>query len=186
MLMEEKWHDWEAGDVKTSFLGISVDILTIEQVRETVVRAVESRRGLLHCSLNALKIVEARKDPCLRQSLSQFDLITPDGMSVVWGLRLLGQGVVPRVPGVEAMAGLLAEGSRPGWGFYLLGAQPHVSSELKPRVEREFPGARVVGAHHGYFRDAEEAGVVERIRSSGAEVLFVGMPSPRKESFLLK
>jgi N-acetylglucosaminyldiphosphoundecaprenol N-acetyl-beta-D-mannosaminyltransferase len=172
--------------VRTSFLGVPLDLLSPEELREAVVQAVVSRSPLLHCSLNALKVVEARKDPHLRRSLEQFDLITPDGMSVVWGVRLLGQGIAPHLPGVELMADLLREGSRRGWGFYLLGATPEISASLKSRVESGFPGVRVVGTHHGYFRTPEEPDLVEEIRKSRADVLFVGMPSPRKERFLLE
>jgi exopolysaccharide biosynthesis WecB/TagA/CpsF family protein len=171
--------------MRTSFLGMPLDLLSMEELREAVVRAVQTRGGLLHGSLNALKVVEARRDPHLKRSLEQLDLITPDGMSVVWGMRLLGRGVVPRLPGVEVMADLLREGGRRGWAFYLLGAQPEISDCLKSRAEREYPGVRIVGAHHGYYQDSEEPGIVEGIRKSGADVLFVGMPSPRKERFLL-
>jgi len=171
--------------VRTKFLGMSVDLLSLSEVRGKAMSAVESRHGILHCSLNALKVVEARKDPQLRQLLEHFDLITPDGMSVVWGLKLLGQRSIQRVAGVDVMTHLLQEGAARKWRFFFLGAGPEVSGTLKGRVECLFPGVQVAGTRHGFFPTSEESGVVEQIRDSGADVLFVGMPSPRKERFLL-
>ena len=171
--------------MRTDFLGVSLDILPVAEVEEVVSRAVSSRKGLLHCSLNALKVVEASRDQGIAKLLASFDLITADGMSVVWGLRLLGKGKVEQVAGVELMTRLLQLGAKLHWRFYLLGAEPDVASVLKQRVEKSFPGVRIAGVEHGYFSKAEESAVVDRIRNSGADILFVGMPSPKKERFLL-
>src|SRR5258705_12727015 len=90
--------------MRTKFLGIPLDVLSLERVREDVVRAVQTRKSIVHCSLNALKVVEARRDPGTRQLIEHFDLITPDGMSVVWGRRLLGERRTEQVAGVISHA----------------------------------------------------------------------------------
>ena len=171
--------------MRRSFLGISLDILSMREVREIAVRAVQTRNGVMHCSLNALKVVEARSDPGIRKLLESFDLITADGMSVIWGMRLLRRGRTEQVAGVDLMAQLLREGATRHWRFFLLGARPEVAAILPQSVEGAFQGVRVVGVQHGYFSAMEEPGVVSRIRECGADILFVGMPSPRKERFLL-
>ena len=171
--------------MRTRFLGVPLDVISATEAEDIAVRAVTTRHRVLHCSLNALKVVEAHKEARVREILSQFDLITADGMSIVWGLRLLGQARAEQIAGVDLMARLLRFGAAHHWGFFLLGADPSVAPMLKSRVEAKFPGARVVGARHGYFTVAEEAGVVDQIRKSGADVLFVGMPSPAKEEFLV-
>jgi N-acetylglucosaminyldiphosphoundecaprenol N-acetyl-beta-D-mannosaminyltransferase len=171
--------------MRTCFLGVPLDILSVEEVRDIAVRAVLTRKGILHCSLNALKVVEARRDSGIRRLLDRFDLITPDGMSVIWGMRLLGQGKASQVAGVDVMARLLREGAARQWRFFLLGARPEVAARLQPCVEGAFPGVKVVGIQHGYSPEVDDSQVVGRIRDSGADILFVGMPSPRKERFLL-
>lgn len=171
--------------MRTDFLGVALDILPLAEVEAAVSRAVSSRKGLMHCSLNALKVVEASRDQRIKKLLAGFDLITADGMSVVWGLRLLGQGKVEQVAGVELMTRLLRLGAELHWRFYLLGAEPGVANALQQRVENSFRGVRIAGVQHGYFSKEEESTVVDRIRNSGADILFVGMPSPKKEYFLL-
>ena len=167
-------------------MGFSVDAISLEETAAIAAAAIAARRPLVHCSLNALKVVEAYKNPQVRRMLEDFDLMTADGASVAWGLRLLGGGPAERVAGVDLMARLLSEGAARGWRFYLLGARPEVSASLPSRILAAFPGVRVAGAHHGYFGAAEESRIVGLIRDSAADVLFVGMPSPRKERFLLE
>jgi len=170
--------------MRTRFLGLPMDLLTREQVRDAAIDSIERRKPLLHGSLNALKVVQARRDPNVMKLLESFDLVTPDGMSVVWGLRLLGQGRAQQVAGVDLMADLLSEGARRKWRFFMLGARPEIASMLPERVERLYPGVKVVGAQHGYFSAGEQSAIAASIRASGADVLLVGMPSPVKERFL--
>ena len=172
--------------MRTNFLGVPLDILSMAEVQKAAVRAVSSRQHVVHCSLNALKVVEARRDEGIRHLLTRFDLITADGKSVVWGLRLLRQGRTEQVAGVDLMVRILRAGAEKQWRFFLLGARPEVAATLRKHVEGSFPGARVVGVRHGYFTPQEEWRVVEQIRTSEPDILFVGMPSPRKELFLLK
>jgi len=171
--------------MKRPFMGFAVDSISLDEAARRAADAIAARRPMVHCSLNALKVVQSREDPRVRELLQRFDLITADGVSIVWGLRLLGGGRAERVAGVDLMSRLLSEGAARGWRFYFLGASPEISGSLPGRIEAAFPGARVAGAQHGYFDRAAEEGIVARIRDSAADVLFVGMPSPRKEKFLL-
>ena len=171
--------------MRIEFLGSPLDIVSWEDLLAKVTSAISSRKGIVHCSLNALKVVEARKDSSIKTLLSRFDLITADGMSVVWGLRLLGRGRVKQIAGVELMEELLRVGSREGWKFFLLGAEPSILGDLQSCIRNGFPGVRIVGIQHGYFSRDEERAIAGRIGDSGADILFVGMPSPAKEKFIL-
>jgi N-acetylglucosaminyldiphosphoundecaprenol N-acetyl-beta-D-mannosaminyltransferase len=167
-------------------MGFSLDSISLEEAVHVAAQAIAARRPTVHCSLNALKVVEARKDPAIRELLQRFDLITADGVSIVWGLRLLGGGRTEQVAGVDLMARLLGEGAGRGWRFFFLGATPEVAAGLPATVESRFAGVRIAGTQHGYFGASEEGSIVARIRDSAPDVLFVGMPSPRKERFLME
>jgi N-acetylglucosaminyldiphosphoundecaprenol N-acetyl-beta-D-mannosaminyltransferase len=69
------------------------------------------------------------------------------------------------------------------WGVYLVGAHEPVVAEVARRLTAR--GIRVVGYRDGYFPVAEDADVAAGVVASGAELLFVGMPSPRKERFII-
>jgi N-acetylglucosaminyldiphosphoundecaprenol N-acetyl-beta-D-mannosaminyltransferase len=52
------------------------------------------------------------------------------------------------------------------------------------RVLASYPTICLAGLRDGYFKPEEELEVVSQIRDSGADCLFIGMPTPRKERFL--
>ena len=151
-----------------------------------VISAIERRDRLIHCSLNALKVAHSNSDEDVRKLVEEFDLVTPDGMSIVWGLRITLGVKTRRVPGVEVMFDLLEEGAKRKWSIFFLGGTPEVSRSVKSIAETQFRGLRVVGAINGFYDPREEAKIVRRIRDCRPDILFVGMPSPRKERFLVE
>jgi N-acetylglucosaminyldiphosphoundecaprenol N-acetyl-beta-D-mannosaminyltransferase len=79
---------------------------------------------------------------------------------------------------------LLGLAHRQNRRIYLLGAKPEVLAALQVEIVRRWPRAQIVGAHDGYFSDREAIAVADGIRESQADMLFLGMPSPKKEIFL--
>ncbi|WP_375740581.1 WecB/TagA/CpsF family glycosyltransferase [Pseudomonas boanensis] len=153
-------------------------------------KTVEAIRGLIldgkftqHVVVNVAKIVHMMSDPKLKESVTSCDIINIDGMGVVWGARLLGHQVPERVAGVDLFHKLLAMSTSNGFSVYLLGATDEVVSKTAATVQSLYPGLRVAGYHHGYFWDDEEA-MVEKVRNSGAQLLFVAITSPKKENFI--
>jgi N-acetylglucosaminyldiphosphoundecaprenol N-acetyl-beta-D-mannosaminyltransferase len=98
-------------------------------------------------------------------------------------LRASGQSIPERVTGVDLMHRLLQAAGDHKLRVYFLGAKPDVVKTLVERVRAEHPGAEIAGYRDGYFTAADHANIVEEIRASGADMLFVGMPSPFKETW---
>lgn len=165
-------------------LGISVDAFTMAQAMTRCTDAMESGAYLSIGVVNAAKIVAMRQDVRLRQAVSGCQMILADGQSVVWASRMLGVPLPERVTGIDLFQALLAEAARRGSSVYFLGARPDVLAQMLDEVERRFPGLSVAGARDGYFTAGQEPQVAAEIRRSGAEMLFVGMSSPKKELFL--
>ncbi len=69
--------------------------------------------------------------------------------------------------------------------IFLLGAKEDVVSEVSKKLEAKYPNLDVAGYHHGYFWDDEKE-VVDKIKASGARLLFVAITSPKKENFINK
>ena len=132
---------------------------------------------------NAAILCMMRRDPELREACRHGDLIVPDGMSVVWTSRFAGVPLPERVTGVDLMARLLEAGSKQRLRAFFLGARPEVVAELARRCARDYPGLVVSGFRDGYFGPGEQEGVVEEIRRAAPHMLFVGMPSPFKETW---
>jgi exopolysaccharide biosynthesis WecB/TagA/CpsF family protein len=132
---------------------------------------------------NAAVLCQMRRDPELGAACRRADLLVADGMSVVWTSRLAGIPFPERVAGIDLMSRLLEEASALGLSAYFLGARAEVVAELVRRCAKSFPGLTVAGSHHGYFAPAEHDRIVAQVRESEAHLLFVGMPSPFKETW---
>jgi len=106
---------------------------------------------------------------------------------VVWGARVLGRPGVSPVWGVALAAQLLERADREGWSVYLLGARSDVNAQAAEAVRTRFPGACVVGNHHGYLADPSvQDAVVRELEQRSPDLLLVGMGSPLQERMLAR
>lgn len=168
---------------RTTFLGVPLDPLSMGETVAAVAAAVDEARPMAHLGVNAANLILARDDPSYLADLAAADLVTADGQSVVWGARLYGIEVPERVSGIDLMEALLDESARRGWSVFLLGAREEVVDRLADRLTAR--GVRVAGRHHGYFAEDRAVDMAAAIRASGATLAFVGMPTPRKEQFVI-
>lgn len=164
-------------------MGCPMDVLSMADTVGIVRESVMAGRFTQHVVVNVAKLMSMRTDARLEESVHSCDIINIDGMGVVWGARFLGHEVPERVAGVDLFHELLAMSAVEGFSVYLLGAQSDVVEAVASRVQILHPGLKVAGYHHGYFWD-DEAAVVEKIRISGAQLLFVAITSPKKENFI--
>ncbi len=169
-------------DGRPRLFGVPVDALSLEETVSTCAGLIEERRFVQHVVLNAGKVVMMESDGALREIIASCDLVNADGMSVVWAGRVLGVPFPERVAGIDLMMRLLELCAERGWPVYVLGATPEVVAAFIETCETDIPHLRIAGSHDGYFED--DGPVVADIRDSGARLLVVGMPSPRKERFL--
>ena len=170
--------------MRASFLGCPIDILTMDETVELARGAMRNRERLQHVALNVAKFVNMRFDPVLAADVASSDVVSIDGMGIVWGARMLGLPAKTRVTGVDLLNELLAACEREGLKPYFLGATPAVLQHAAQRVRERHPLLVFAGLSDGYFTREQEEDVVRDIRSSGADCLFIGMPTPRKERFL--
>jgi N-acetylglucosaminyldiphosphoundecaprenol N-acetyl-beta-D-mannosaminyltransferase len=172
-----------AADTRSLF-GLRIDAVTLAAVVEQCETAIQSRRRTLIGVVNAAKIVRIGQDERLRDSLLECDVLLADGQSVVWASRLLRKALPERVTGIDLFVELLHLADRQHRSVYLLGAKPEVLAQLQVYLADCFPGLILAGAQDGYFVDEDSASVAAAIRQSGADMLFLGMTTPKKEIFL--
>jgi N-acetylglucosaminyldiphosphoundecaprenol N-acetyl-beta-D-mannosaminyltransferase len=163
--------------------GLNVDGLRMDEAVDRCREALETREPVLVGVLNAAKIVTLRHDPMLRDALLDCNMLLADGQAVVWASRLLGRPLPERVAGIDLFEELLALAHRDNRSVYLLGARPDVLAALERKIAQRWPGLRLAGSHHGYFDAAEAEGIARDIKTAKADMLFLGMASPKKEIF---
>lgn len=169
---------------RIELLGAPLDPVSLEQAVGLVENAIRTGTPLRHASVNAPKVVRLRVDPELAEAVRRCDLVTADGQPVVWAARLLGRPVPERVAGIDLMQRVLARAEAEAFGVYLLGAEPDVLAAAAAAIRERHPGIELAGLRDGFFGEDEEEAIVADIRASGAQILFIALPSPRKELFL--
>ena len=90
-----------------------------------------------------------------------------------------------RVAGIDLFEELVKLSAAKNYPIFLLGAKENVVNDTKSTLLQKYNNLKIAGIHHGYFWDDEEI-VVEKIKKSGAKLLFVAITSPKKENFINK
>jgi N-acetylglucosaminyldiphosphoundecaprenol N-acetyl-beta-D-mannosaminyltransferase len=169
---------------RLTFLGCPMDALTMEESIAQIETAISQRQSLQHVVVNVAKLVNCQKDAALYQDVSGSDLINIDGMGVVWGARLCGHSVPERVAGVDLMDRTLALCEAKGYRPYILGAKPEVLETAKQNILQKYPKLQFAGTQHGYYDREREQEVMQAIRDSKADCLFIAISSPHKERLM--
>ena len=167
-------------------LGVPIDSLSMEAMVARAAHAIDTRGRLLVGVVNAAKLVNMHRQPKLGEAVRVADVILADGMGVVWAARFLGRPLPERVPGIDLMIRLLELADRQHYRVFCLGATQEVLDDVLAQIRRDYPGAVVAGAHHGYFGAEDEPALAERIKASQTDMLFAAMSSPKKEEFLAR
>lgn len=164
---------------RIELLGLPLNAVNMDQAVAWVVARLNGPEPAQVVTLNPEIVVRSRRDPELRRALLEAELVTPDGIGILWAARrLLGLQLAERVTGIDLSLRLFEElGS--GLNVFLLGGRPGVAERAASAVEKL--GVRVAGVHHGYF--TEEAGVLQAVAQSKANLLLAGM-GERQETFL--
>lgn len=167
--------------------GVLASATTYDEVTAHVIAAARARRSLLVAATSVHGVTIAARDPAFREQLNAFDIVTPDGQPVRWGLNLLhGAGLADRVYGPTLMLRICQAAAEADLPVFFYGSTPQVLERLVAQLATRLPRLRVAGHHAPPFRSlapAEEAADRAAILASGARIVFVGLGCPRQEGW---
>ncbi len=170
-----------------SILGMRADATSYPEASSQVLNWARARQSRYVAVATVNNVMEAYDSPHFRAIMNAADLVTPDGMPLVWGLRLLGIRGASRVYGPDLTPCVLqaAERERVPVAFY--GATDAVLKRLLGAVRRRYPGLEIAYACAPPFRplsEEEDRAATARINASGARILFVGLSTPKQEVWM--
>ena len=168
--------------MRINVLGVGFDNVTMDEAVDRGMELLHSPGT--HCVVTPNpEIVEVcRENLAARQAVNGADLVLPDGIGVVKGAKMLGTPLKEKVPGIEFAAGLMERMAAEGRSLYLLGAKPGVAETAGEKLAAKYPGLKIAGTQDGYFQ--EDGPVVEAIRQSGADCVFVCLGAPKQELWM--
>ena len=106
---------------------------------------------------------------------------------MVWSAWWAGRREVGRVYGPDLMLAVLARAVDRGWSSFFYGGGPGTAELLAGRLTTRFPGLRVAGTLTPPFRPLtpeEDADTVQAINDSGAQLVWVGLSTPKQERWM--
>ena len=168
-------------------LGARTDATSYSDAAARVLTWAARAESRYVCISSVHVTMESYDSTDYRAIVNSADLVTPDGMPLVWGLRLFGVAEATRVRGATLMVHVLerAAAARVAIGFY--GATPKDLARLVDVCKRRFPGLDVAYAYSLPFRALtaeEDARVLREINGSKARILFIGLGCPKQERWM--
>lgn len=164
--------------------GMSLLNSTKDMTVEILLQRAIDRAPTVASFINAHCVNVAMSNKAYAAALERSDLLLPDGSGVNLAARLVGEDLGENLNGTDLFPLLCERAAALGQSLYLLGGEPGVAAEAGRRMQARFPGLRIVGARHGYFRPADEPELLEDIRRTGAGLLLVGLGVPRQETWI--
>ncbi|WP_300515137.1 WecB/TagA/CpsF family glycosyltransferase [Aliiroseovarius sp.] len=167
-------------------LGIPISVVTLDTAAEALVRWAGDERGRYVGAREVASVMAMHEDPELLAVTRGADMNLPDGMPLVWIARRRGLPV-SRAGGPDLMERMLREGGENGLKHFFYGGKEGVADKLADRFRREVPGVQIVGTYCPPFRRLtaeEDARVVAMVRESGANVVWVGISSPKQDVWM--
>lgn len=169
---------------KANILGAYVDIVSAEQTMQRIKELIQTGKPSHVITLNAEIVYQAQENPELLRIINEADLVTPDGIGIVWAGQKLSYPIRERVTGIDLLYRLCAEAAQKGWKFYLLGAAPGVAEAAAQQLCANYPGLQICGWHDGYFSDQEVNGIINDIHELQPDLLFVALGAPKQEFWI--
>lgn len=170
---------------RVDFMGVPLDVLRTEDVLAKIGELC-AQNGRVHTLiyLNAHTYCQNFSDPQYHEVVRNADLVYPDGMSIVWGSRIIGRPVPVKLTLSDMIHPIAEYAAKHGMGIYLLGGKPGVAERAANALKVRNPDLKIAGTQDGFFAQAENGTIVESINRAKPHILLVGMGAPYQEKWV--
>lgn len=166
--------------------GLRINPFTISEFVEIIEAGIKNNKQIIQSGVNASSIVELEQNHDLLEAYNNCDLINIDGMSLVWALRFFGYKVPSRVACPDLAEKVLRLAELNNYRIFLLGTRKEHLQSAVNNIHIKYPKLEISGYRDGYFKEEDDPGIVELINQTKPNILFLGLPSPKKEFFVEK
>ncbi len=168
-------------------LGQRLDATSYADATERVLSWAKRVESRYVCLSNVHMVMEGWDDPDFREIINASDLITPDGVPLVWSLRALGVPSAIRVYGPDLTLHVCEAAAKQKLPIGLYGGTEQRLKEFAEVLKVRFPGIEIACSIAPPFRaltTEEDVEYTRKIEASGARILFVGIGCPKQEKWM--
>ena len=146
-----------------NILGVRVSKLDMEQAVNKASDLMETDGLSMIFTPNSEIIMAAYKNDEFRDVLNNAELLTADGIGVVYASKILGKPISERAAGYDIACEVLDRIKGTSRSVFLFGGKPGVAEIAKEKLLERYPGIVISGMRNGYFKPEEEEEIVEEI-----------------------
>ena len=182
---EEKSSKITKRDIK--LISSPVTALPFETQIKMMLEWASSYESKVVCVANVHMLMEAYWHPELSSVLENADLVTPDGMPLVWMMKLMGVPEQDRIAGMDILLALCQLAQSQNIRIFFLGSEAIILQEMRIRLEDNFPNLQIAGMEPLPFRPltpVEDDAIIQKIHESKAQVVLVSLGCPKQEYWM--
>lgn len=170
---------------KVNILGVRVSKVNVDQASDVIIKFVENKeKGKSVFTPNSEIIMMAYRDKEFADLLNSSDLLTADGIGVVYASRIVKNPIKERAAGYDIACMTLEKLSKIGGSVYLFGSKPGVAEKAGENIVAKYPGVKIAGYSDGYFNDEKEQTIINNINRANPDLLFVCLGAPKQEKWI--
>jgi N-acetylglucosaminyldiphosphoundecaprenol N-acetyl-beta-D-mannosaminyltransferase len=168
-------------------LDFPITALRFEDQIQAIMKWAIARTSKTVCVANVHMLMEAHWNPDFGSVLQSADIVTPDGMPLVWMMRQMGARYQDRVAGMDILVALCQQAQAQNLSIFCVGSQTEILSRMRKRLEQEFPKLKIAAMEPLPFRpltETEDEALIDKINSSGAGIVLVSLGCPKQENWM--
>lgn len=168
-------------------LGLPISVINMDIAVQTIISWVTARKSNYICIRDVHGVMLSHEDAELMRIHQAAGMVTPDGMPIVWAARHRSGHDVERVCGSDLVEALCGSGRCSGLSHFFYGGKPGTAEKVISNLQAQFKGISIAGSYSPPFHQLtadEDAAVVKRINESGANIVWVGLSTPKQEVWM--
>ena len=164
-----------------------MDPISYTQTVKQVIVWAQKHESRYVCVANVHMLMEAHDSPEFQDVVNNADLVTPDGMPLVWMLRRLGYSQQERVYGPDLTLKLVDAVAMQDIGVGFYGGTTETLAQLTASFKERYPNLKIKYSYSPPFRQLtseEDESVILAVNASEVEILFIGLGCPKQEHWM--
>ena len=177
---------------RLSIMGVRINNISMNEVLKIAEQKIEDDEKYIIYTPNTEIIMMCQKDEEFLNLMNKSDINVPDGVGLIYAGKVKRFPLKEKVAGYDLSINLLKMADEKGLKLYVVGGRPGVAEAAMKNVQNDYPGIKIVGTQHGYFKGAhlgefghdEEVSLIEDINKHKPHILFVGFGAKKQEQWV--
>jgi N-acetylglucosaminyldiphosphoundecaprenol N-acetyl-beta-D-mannosaminyltransferase len=172
-------------------INVGIDTTSYADTCDRIAALAQRNQSCYIVAANVHVVMTAYWNRAYGQVLANAEIVTPDGMPLVWSLRSLRVKSQQRVYGPDLMLACCDRAAQENLPIYLFGATVETLDKLEQNLKARFPNLAIAGKHAPPYFDLDDPKFesqlsedIERIDKSGAKIVFVALGCPKQEFWM--